>query len=217
MQSLLREEDRPVGVALHLEWLRQLQRMLRPTTASNHRQGFCEAKTQRLDAPVPRTGCGGCSCAHAGSSRAPRVPRLALRPAMAPPGNPVVGSSFLAQLHSLRETMAKVALSSEETSLLCAEALRLADDLQQRPSATPPGFDDGSAFRALQGTDELRLVTDLVSAADAICLMLTCRKLRDAVFARFPRTIGGRIPFESECKYVECEEVACKNARMRTC
>ena len=134
---------------------------------------------------------------------------------MAPPGNPVVGSSFLAQLHSLRETMAKVALSSEETSLLCAEALRLADDLQQRPSAMPPGFDDGSAFRALQGTDELRLVTDLVSAADAICLMLTCRKLRDAVFARFPRTIGGRIPFESECKYVECEEVACKNARMR--
>ena len=134
---------------------------------------------------------------------------------MAPPGNPVGSSNPLAALHSLRESMAKVALSSEEASLLCAEALRLADDLQQRPSAMPPGFDDGSPFRALQGTDELRLVTDLVSAADAVCLMLTCRKLRDAVFARFPRIIGGRIPFESECKDVECEEVVCKNARMR--
>ena len=33
VRSLLREEDRPVGVALHLEWLRRLQRMLRPATA----------------------------------------------------------------------------------------------------------------------------------------------------------------------------------------
>ena len=33
MQSLLRDEDRPVGVALHLEWLQRLQRMLCPAPA----------------------------------------------------------------------------------------------------------------------------------------------------------------------------------------
>ena len=53
----------------------------------------------------------------------------------------------------------------------------------------------GSAFALLdRGEAVLRMVTDRVSAdEDALCLALTCRPLRDAVFARFPAKDGKRL------------------------
>ena len=42
-----------------------------------------------------------------------------------------------------------------------------------------------SPFAMLDNSSALRLVTDLVSEDDALCFALTCRPLRDALFARF--------------------------------
>jgi hypothetical protein len=48
-----------------------------------------------------------------------------------------------------------------------------------------------SAFALLDGRGSLRLVTDLVHEDDALCLALTCRALRDSLWARFPRRAAG--------------------------
>jgi hypothetical protein len=44
-----------------------------------------------------------------------------------------------------------------------------------------------SPFALLDMHSSLRLVTDAVHEDDAFCLALTCRALRDALWARFPR------------------------------
>jgi hypothetical protein len=44
-----------------------------------------------------------------------------------------------------------------------------------------------SAFALLDKHSSIRLVTDVVHEDDALCLALTCRALRDALWARFPR------------------------------
>jgi hypothetical protein len=44
-----------------------------------------------------------------------------------------------------------------------------------------------STFALLDKHSSLRLVTDAVPEDDALCLALTCRALRDALWARFPR------------------------------
>ena len=48
-----------------------------------------------------------------------------------------------------------------------------------------------SAFGLLDVAADLRLVTDLVHEDDALCLALTCRGLRDALWARFPSRPAG--------------------------
>jgi hypothetical protein len=44
-----------------------------------------------------------------------------------------------------------------------------------------------SAFALLDARGSLRLVTDAVHEDDTLCLALTCRPLRDALWARFPQ------------------------------
>jgi hypothetical protein len=44
----------------------------------------------------------------------------------------------------------------------------------------------GSSFGMLDAASSLRLVTDAVHEDDALCLALTCRPLRDALWERFP-------------------------------
>jgi hypothetical protein len=44
-----------------------------------------------------------------------------------------------------------------------------------------------SPFGLLDTHSSLRLVADAVHEDDALCLALTCRPLRDALWARFPR------------------------------
>jgi hypothetical protein len=46
----------------------------------------------------------------------------------------------------------------------------------------------GSPFGLLDVASALRLVTDLVHEDDALCLALTCRAVRDALWERFPPT-----------------------------
>ena len=55
-------------------------------------------------------------------------------------------------------------------------------------SGSPP-------FSLLDARGSLRLVTDAVHEDDALCLALTCRALRDALWARYPRrwTVVGAI------------------------
>jgi hypothetical protein len=48
-----------------------------------------------------------------------------------------------------------------------------------------------SPFALLDRHSSLRLVTDVVHEDDALCLALTCRALRDALWARFPRRPAG--------------------------
>jgi hypothetical protein len=48
-----------------------------------------------------------------------------------------------------------------------------------------------SAFALLETRGSLRLVADVVHEDDALCLALTCRALRDALWARFPRRPAG--------------------------
>ena len=48
-----------------------------------------------------------------------------------------------------------------------------------------------SPFGLLDAHGSLRLVTDLVHEDDALCLALTCRALRDALWARFPARPAG--------------------------
>ena len=45
----------------------------------------------------------------------------------------------------------------------------------------------GSPFALLDAHSSVRLVTDRVHEDDALCLALTCRALRDALWERFPR------------------------------
>eukprot|EP01051_Picozoa_sp_SAG22_P025372 SAG22_NODE_7485_length_735_cov_1.235849_1_plen_207_part_01 len=47
-------------------------------------------------------------------------------------------------------------------------------------------------LEALLVADVVRLIADAVAAADALCLALTARAFRDALFARFPPAAGGR-------------------------
>jgi hypothetical protein len=44
-----------------------------------------------------------------------------------------------------------------------------------------------SPLSVLDARGSLRLVTDVVHEDDALCLALTCRPLRDALWARFPQ------------------------------
>jgi hypothetical protein len=44
-----------------------------------------------------------------------------------------------------------------------------------------------SAFALLDKHSSIRLVTDAVHEDDALCLALTCRALRDALWARYPQ------------------------------
>ena len=46
----------------------------------------------------------------------------------------------------------------------------------------------GSPFGLLDAVSSLRLVTDAVHEDDALCLALTCRAVRDALWERFPDT-----------------------------
>ena len=48
-----------------------------------------------------------------------------------------------------------------------------------------------SPFALLDKHSSLRLVTDAVHEDDALCLALTCRALRDVLWARYPRRAGG--------------------------
>jgi hypothetical protein len=48
-----------------------------------------------------------------------------------------------------------------------------------------------SSFGLLDVAAALRLVTDLVHEDNALCLALTCRALRDALWVRFPRRPAG--------------------------
>jgi hypothetical protein len=48
-----------------------------------------------------------------------------------------------------------------------------------------------SPIALLDARGSLRLVTDAVHEDDALCLALTCRALRDALWARFPRRPAG--------------------------
>ena len=48
-----------------------------------------------------------------------------------------------------------------------------------------------SPFALLDAHSSLRLVTDVVHEDDALCLALTCRALRDALWARFPARPAG--------------------------
>ena len=48
-----------------------------------------------------------------------------------------------------------------------------------------------SPFAMLDKHSSLRLVTDAVHENDALCLALTCRALRDALWTRFPRRPAG--------------------------
>lgn len=101
-------------------------------------------------------------------------------------GNP------LTEFKALHTAIHQVALSHDEVDALRCAALQLATDLQARLDAVmPPEFGTETPFHALQGMDELRLVTDLVPREEALCLALACRKFRDAVFARCPRDCGG--------------------------
>ena len=52
-------------------------------------------------------------------------------------------------------------------------------------------FSGSPPFSLLDARGSLRLVTDAVHEDDALCLALTCRALRDALWARFPRRPAG--------------------------
>ena len=52
-------------------------------------------------------------------------------------------------------------------------------------------FSGSPHFSLLDVRGSLRLVTDAVHEDDALCLALTCRALRDALWARFPRRLAG--------------------------
>jgi hypothetical protein len=52
-------------------------------------------------------------------------------------------------------------------------------------------FSGSPPFSLLDARGSLRLITDAVHEDDALCLALTCRALRDALWARFPRRPAG--------------------------
>ena len=52
-------------------------------------------------------------------------------------------------------------------------------------------FSGSPQFSLLDARGSLRLVTDAVLEDDVLCLALTCRALRDALWARFPARLAG--------------------------
>ena len=71
-----------------------------------------------------------------------------------------------------------------DTDTTAAVGADLAMELAEYRLATDPLA--ASPFRTLDTRGTLRLVTDEVHEDDALCLALTCRALRDALWARFP-------------------------------
>ena len=82
------------------------------------------------------------------------------------------------------------------TRCMREEAVKLAypkvvdAELAAREQAAARAREDWDAFqdsmlRLLSTVDELRLVTDMVWSGDALCLALTCKPFRDAIFCRF--------------------------------
>jgi hypothetical protein len=57
-----------------------------------------------------------------------------------------------------------------------------------------------SPFALLDARSSLRFVTDVVHEDDALCLALTCRTLRDALWARFPQVHCDRTKFAAGCR-----------------
>ena len=72
---------------------------------------------------------------------------------------------------------ARVADAQAATAAMCTHACH--------------AFFDSPHFNLLDARGSLRLVTDAVHEDDALCLALTCRALRDALWARFPRRPAG--------------------------
>lgn len=103
----------------------------------------------------------------------------------------------LQAIQRFRTVLQRTSLSHEEIVAFREVALQIASDLGERPSGEIPETCDTSSFRNL-GADELRLITESVDPCDALCFALTCRKFRDAAFARFP----GQATFASDDRVV---------------
>jgi hypothetical protein len=67
-----------------------------------------------------------------------------------------------------------------------------------------------SPFGLLDESNCLRLVTDFVAEDDALCLALTCRAMRDALWGRFPRR--AKIPMEKQWK-IPVEQIPVEQVR----
>jgi hypothetical protein len=52
----------------------------------------------------------------------------------------------------------------------------------------PPVPFESSHFGTLDSNADVRLITDLISEGDALCVALVCSRLRDVIFSRWPRT-----------------------------
>jgi hypothetical protein len=79
-----------------------------------------------------------------------------------------------------------------EVQLVELEAAEEADaEVEAEAEAASLQQAEVSSFALLDTRGSLRLVTDAVHEDDALCLALTCRALRDALWARFPRRLAG--------------------------
>ena len=80
------------------------------------------------------------------------------------------------------EAMAAVARASVEARVAAAQAATLA-----MCTHACHAFFNSPHFNLLDARGSIRLVTDAVHEDDTLCLALTCRAFRDALWARFPR------------------------------
>jgi hypothetical protein len=88
----------------------------------------------------------------------------------------------------LRATL--TAAAAVKTSLrvqLAAAAAAVAAATAAARAHPHHAFADAPGLALLDARGSLRFVTDCIHEEDALCLALTCRALRDALWARFPR------------------------------
>jgi hypothetical protein len=128
-----------------------------------------------------------------------------------------MASSQGAGYAELREaaTTAEAAAAAAEAAAAAARAT--ADEATRAMQAhSAHGLAD-SPLALLDGHSSLRLATDAVHADDALCLALTCRALRDALWARFPQVPCDRRKSDNRGKYMECKGTyAATTTRLRT-
>jgi hypothetical protein len=79
-----------------------------------------------------------------------------------------------------------------------AAARAAADEAARAVQAHPLHGLADSPFALLDAHSSLRLVTEMIREDDALCLALTCRPLRDALWARFPRVPCDRAKLNGE-------------------
>jgi hypothetical protein len=138
------------------------------------------------------SGCSALAAAEAAYRRAAAATaaaRLALDEAELGLGRSVALHYTASPLYTRFTNILRVSIMKRQCDQILGGARRSRG--AGRAQAVPKYALAASPFALLDARGSLRLITDVMHEDDALCLALTCRALREALWARFPRRPAG--------------------------